>query len=96
MSIARFLYHELRMMMAKTMASELTSFSLTVHICRNGQRRRIFSNFGRSSTICTVRNRLPRCRRHPDWRFWTGSKDLIGLTGNGENHRKNTIDQQEL
>ena len=47
-------------------AKMLTSLSLTVHIHRNGQRRRIFSNFGRSSTICTVRNRLPRCRRHPD------------------------------
>ena len=47
MSMARFLYPELRSMTAETMVSELSSFSLTVHTRRNGRKRRIFSNFGR-------------------------------------------------
>ncbi len=47
MSMARFLYPELRFMTAETMVSELTSFSLTVLTRRNGQKRHIFSNFGR-------------------------------------------------
>ncbi len=47
MSMAIFLYPELRAMAAETMVSELTSFSLTVHRRRNGLNVRIFSNFGR-------------------------------------------------
>lgn len=46
MSMARFLYPELRTMTAETMVSELTSFSITVHTRRNGLKMRIFSNFG--------------------------------------------------
>lgn len=58
MSMARFLY------------SELPLFSFTVCTRRNGQKRRIIINFGWSYACYTAGNRLPRCRRHQDRRFW--------------------------
>ena len=60
MSMARFLYPDLRTMTAETMVSELTSFSLTIHTRRNGQKRRIFSNFGR--VIRALYGRKPPAR----------------------------------
>ena len=76
------------MSMARSLYSELPLFSFTVHTRRNGQKRRIFSNFGRSSARYTAGNRLLRCRRHQDRRFWAYSDDPIQLTRNAETTRK--------
>lgn len=78
------------------MVSELTSLSLTVHTRRNGLKMRIFSNFGLVIRSLYGRKLPAEVPKDSGRQFWTGSDDLIQLTGNAENHKENTIDQREL
>ena len=78
------------------MVSKLTSFSLTVHTRRNGLKMRIFSNFGLVIHLLYSRKLFVEVPKAPRQAFWTGSDDLIPLTGNGKNTEKNTILQREL
>ncbi len=46
MSMIRFLYPEFRTMTAESISEELCSFSLTVFFRKNGEMRRVWSNYG--------------------------------------------------
>ncbi len=45
-SMIRFLYPQFRSKTAESICEELTSFSVTVFVKRNGEKRRVWSNFG--------------------------------------------------
>ena len=46
MSMIRFLYPRFRSKTAESISEELSSFTLTVFTKRNGEKRRVWSNFG--------------------------------------------------
>ena len=46
MSVIRFLYPRFRSKTAESISEELSSFTLTVFTRRNGEERRVWSNFG--------------------------------------------------